>query len=126
MTRARAWTLLPSRRRFDLLAPDPWAWTDEDLRPACRAPTAGLGVTLDPLADDPLPTPTGLWPWQPWPPRRVASLFLSKPRERATADSGVGSPDDLDGASSRDIQTPPPGPARSSSWPARAPARPRS
>ena len=31
MTRARAWTLLPSRRRFDPLAPDPWTWTDEDL-----------------------------------------------------------------------------------------------
>ncbi len=27
----RAWVLLPSRRRLDLLAPDPWAWTDEDL-----------------------------------------------------------------------------------------------
>jgi len=31
MTRDRAWVLLPSGRRLDLLAPDPQAWTDEDL-----------------------------------------------------------------------------------------------
>ncbi len=227
MTRARAWTLLPSRRRFDLLDPDPWAWTDEDLAtglsrtnrwagysawelplsvtqhsltvlalcrsspgpalsaaearrellhdatealmggwdpitplkphlgrvykrlvarlqaavdaryelPAWTAETharhkaadrlaaaseahhvAGwdrdamrehLGITLDPLADDPLQTPTSLWPWEPWPPRLAASQFLSKLRELTPAVSGVGSPDDLDGASNRDIQTVP-------------------
>jgi len=27
----RAWILLPSGRRLDLLDPDPWAWTDADL-----------------------------------------------------------------------------------------------
>jgi len=27
----RAWILLPSGRRLDLLAPDPGSWTDEDL-----------------------------------------------------------------------------------------------
>ena len=27
----RAWILLPSGRRLDLLAPDPASWTDEDL-----------------------------------------------------------------------------------------------
>ncbi len=27
----RAWVLLPSRQRLNLIAPDPWAWTDEDL-----------------------------------------------------------------------------------------------
>ena len=27
----RAWVLLPSRRRLNLLAPDPQAWTDRDL-----------------------------------------------------------------------------------------------
>ena len=31
MTRDRAWVLLPSGRRLDLLAPDPSAWTDRDL-----------------------------------------------------------------------------------------------
>jgi len=31
MTRDRAWILLPSGRRLDLLAPDPDAWTDRDL-----------------------------------------------------------------------------------------------
>ncbi len=31
MTHNRAWILLPSGRRLDLLAPDPSAWTDRDL-----------------------------------------------------------------------------------------------
>lgn len=31
MTDDRAWILLPSGRRLDLLSPDPWAWTDRDL-----------------------------------------------------------------------------------------------
>lgn len=31
MTRDRAWVMLPSRRRLDLLAPVPDAWTDVDL-----------------------------------------------------------------------------------------------
>ncbi len=31
MTHDRAWILLPSGRRLDLLAPDPEAWTDRDL-----------------------------------------------------------------------------------------------
>lgn len=31
MTAHRAWILLPSGRRLDVLDPDPWAWTDNDL-----------------------------------------------------------------------------------------------
>ena len=31
MKAARAWVLLPSGRRLNLLEPDPWAWTDRDL-----------------------------------------------------------------------------------------------
>src|SRR5208337_5239860 len=31
VTHDRAWILLPSGRRLDLLAPDPDAWTDRDL-----------------------------------------------------------------------------------------------
>src|SRR6185437_8282508 len=31
MTHERAWILLPSGRRLDLLSPDPLAWTDRDL-----------------------------------------------------------------------------------------------
>ena len=31
MKPSRAWVLLPSRRRLNLLAPDPQAWTDRDL-----------------------------------------------------------------------------------------------
>ena len=31
MTHDRAWILLPSGGRLNLLNPDPWAWTDRDL-----------------------------------------------------------------------------------------------
>jgi hypothetical protein len=31
MTTARAWVLLPSGRRLNLLDPDPWSWTEQDL-----------------------------------------------------------------------------------------------
>jgi hypothetical protein len=31
VTSDRAWILLPSGKQLDLLAPDPWAWTDDDL-----------------------------------------------------------------------------------------------
>jgi len=196
MTHDRAWILLPSGRRLDLLAPDPWAWTDRDLAiglsrtyrwagysawdlplsvaqhsltvlALCRAapgpemyaaealrellhdavealmggwdpiaplkPHLGdgfarlvvrlqaavderyalpawteesharhkhadrlaaaseahrvagwsrtalrddLGITLEPLENDPLPTPDGLRPWEPWPPKLAEQRFL--------------------------------------------------
>lgn len=31
MKSARAWVFLPSRRKLNLLVPDPQAWTDRDL-----------------------------------------------------------------------------------------------
>ena len=196
MTHDSAWILLPSGRRLDLLAPDPWAWTDRDLAiglsrtyrwagysawdlplsvaqhsltvlALCRAapgpemsaaealrellhdavealmggwdpiaplkPHLGdgfarlvvrlqadvderyalpawteesharhkhadrlaaaseahrvagwsrtalrddLGITLEPLENDPLPTPDGLRPWEPWPPKLAEQRFL--------------------------------------------------
>ena len=40
----RAFVLLKSRRRLDLLNPDPHAWTDDDrARLASRAPCDGAG-----------------------------------------------------------------------------------
>ena len=37
-----------------------------------------LGITLQPLIADPLQTPTGLHPWEPWPPKIAQSRFLQK------------------------------------------------
>ena len=33
-----------------------------------------LGIRLDPLDEDPLPTPDGLRPWEPWPPNSPNSV----------------------------------------------------
>ena len=46
-----------------------------------------LGIRLRPLERDPLPLLDGLRPWQPWPPRRAASLLLAKLRELQHATS---------------------------------------
>ena len=46
-----------------------------------------LGITLEPLADDPLPVPEGMRPWEPWPPYLAAHLFLSRMHELQTASS---------------------------------------
>ena len=37
-----------------------------------------LGITLQPLHDDPLETPDALKPWEPWPADLAAELFLVK------------------------------------------------
>jgi len=37
-----------------------------------------LRITLQPLTVDPLATPPGMRPWQPWPPRLAQSQFLTK------------------------------------------------
>jgi len=46
-----------------------------------------LGITLEPLADDPLPAPEGARPWEPWPPNLAAHLFLARINELQTASS---------------------------------------
>ena len=40
-----------------------------------------LGIQLAPLQDDPLPLLGGLQPWEPWPAKLAAALFLAKLRE---------------------------------------------
>lgn len=37
-----------------------------------------LEIKLDPLSDDPLCPPDGMRPWEPWPPKLAASLFLAR------------------------------------------------
>ena len=49
-------------------------WSREDIE-------ATLGIRLAPIMPDPLPRLAGLQPWQPWPPKQAASLFLGKMRE---------------------------------------------
>jgi hypothetical protein len=39
-----------------------------------------LEIDLPPLSADPVPTPDGMQPWEPWPPKLAASLFLAKLR----------------------------------------------
>jgi len=50
-----------------------------------KAMRESLGITLEPLADDPLPTPEGTRPWEPWPPNLAAKLFLTRMHELQTA-----------------------------------------
>jgi hypothetical protein len=37
-----------------------------------------LGIDLEPLAEDPLPPPENKEPWEPWPPKLAAKLFLQQ------------------------------------------------
>ena len=46
-------------------------WPEADLH-------AKLGITLSPLADDPLPLQPALQPWEPWPASLAARLFLER------------------------------------------------
>ena len=39
-----------------------------------------LEIDLAPLSDDPVRPPDGMRPWEPWPPKLAASLFLAKLR----------------------------------------------
>ncbi|HEY2610125.1 MAG TPA: phosphohydrolase, partial [Reyranella sp.] len=49
-------------------------WSREAMRES-------LGITLEPLADDPLPAPEGMRPWEPWPPNLAADLFIARLNE---------------------------------------------
>jgi hypothetical protein len=44
-----------------------------------------LGITLEPLADDPLPAPEGMRSWEPWPPNLAAHVFLTRMNELQAA-----------------------------------------
>jgi len=60
-----------------------------------------LQITLEPIDHDPLPTPDGLRPWEPWPPRLAAGLFLAKLQE-LTCPDGPDDPGDLTAAVRRE------------------------
>ena len=55
-----------------------------------QAMRESLGITLEPLADDPLPVPEGMRAWDPWPPNLAAHLFLTRMNELQTALSRGG------------------------------------
>jgi hypothetical protein len=55
-----------------------------------------LEIDIAPLSADPLPLPPGMRPWEPWPARTAAALFLAKLRELTDdRDSGVADPADI-------------------------------
>lgn len=39
---------------------------------------AFAGISVEPVEFDPLPTPAGMRPWDPWPPVFAAEAFLAK------------------------------------------------
>ena len=55
-----------------------------------QAMRESLGITLEPLADDPLPIREGMRAWEPWPPNLAAHLFLTRMNELQTASSRGG------------------------------------
>lgn len=69
-------------------------WSRADMRDS-------LHITLDPVDHDPLPTPTGMQPWEPWLPRLGAALFLAKLQELTCA-SRSSDPGDLTAAVQRE------------------------
>jgi hypothetical protein len=69
-------------------------WSQEDLQ-------ATLGIQIRPLTDDPLPALTGLKPWEPWPARTAAALFLAKLRELIGIEP-LDYPADLDACMARE------------------------
>ncbi|MCW3476246.1 hypothetical protein [Limobrevibacterium gyesilva] len=44
-------------------------WSAADIR-------FSLGITIEPMATDPVPLPPGMQAWEPWPPRLAAGMFL--------------------------------------------------
>ena len=54
-----------------------------------------LLITDCPLIEDPLPTPEGMRPWEPWPAQLAASLFLAKLRKLLADEPSQQPPGDL-------------------------------
>jgi 5'-deoxynucleotidase YfbR-like HD superfamily hydrolase len=76
--RLRSWSAedYAAHKRADRLAAASEAihvagWTRAEVR-------AALKIRLTPLADDPLAPGDGFAPWEPWPPRTAAALFLAR------------------------------------------------
>ena len=61
-----------------------------------------LNISLMPVMTDPLPSPDGFRPWEPWPAKRAASLFLYKLRELTSAEWTPQQPASLDTAIERE------------------------
>ena len=57
-------------------------WSREEIRES-------LEITLEPVTEDPLPVPDGMQPWEPWPPRLAAALFLAKLRDLAREERAI-------------------------------------
>ena len=72
-------------------------WSFADLRDT-------LQIDIPPLSADPLALPDGMRPWEPWPARTAAALFLAKLQELSTPDSYSDAPDltDLTAAITRE------------------------
>lgn len=63
-------------------------WSREAIRDS-------LQIKIDPVMADPLPQLDGMLPWQPWPARTAAALFLAKLRELTCNDGEVSLHADL-------------------------------
>ena len=57
-------------------------WSAQDI-------VSSLGITVAPLDSDPVTPPPGMQPWEPWPPRLAASLFLEHLRSLRRQDLGA-------------------------------------
>ena len=97
---SRALVLLRSRRRLDLLNPDPQAWTDDDLAAglSCTMVEA-FGIESNPLLDDPL-SPNEFARWKPCPPRVSQLLFMEHFRALARGSRSSVSPTRTPGSGS--------------------------
>jgi hypothetical protein len=70
-------------------------WSREDI-------SETLGIGLMPVMSDPLPLLSGMRPWEPWPPKRAAALFLRQLRELRNA-IHLDNPADLTSAIEREV-----------------------
>ena len=63
-----------------------------------------LAIDIPPLTTDPLPAPDGMRPWEPWPAKTAAALFLAKLQELTAPGERCGSEDlvDIAGAIARE------------------------
>ena len=57
-------------------------WSAQDI-------VSSLGITVAPLDSDPVTSPPGKQPWDPWPPRLAAGLFLEHLRSLQRQDLGA-------------------------------------
>ena len=61
-----------------------------------------LGIELAPVMDDPLPRLESFRPWEPWPAKLAAALFLAKLRELTDDEAQLDRPAALEGVVERE------------------------